>query len=177
MCQSCYQTRCGICPKKIQVTESHGFRKTEWDSTDITVRLCGKGPSIGPSTYVSRNGAGSRQSKRLRQVQQHGEKRKIPIKKSTTVVEIKTEVNILPGFEFTAHTSFISCKNYLTFISSASGSSIETSNYWTTRRLLSPCRSWLTTYSICERNRKMIQTERPRRRPERVALMDLAAHC
>lgn len=68
-------------------------RKRDWESTDITIRF-GKGtkPDAGGDS-ISRDPApkmsGARQSKRLRQVKQDGERRKVTISKSTTVKDIK----------------------------------------------------------------------------------------
>lgn len=67
-------------------------RKSDWTTTDITVRLCGSHEAINtdvPSqkhmVIYSRKGA--RQSKRLRQVKEFEEK--ISVSKTTTVKEIK----------------------------------------------------------------------------------------
>ncbi|THU87228.1 cysteine proteinase [Dendrothele bispora CBS 962.96] len=65
-------------------------RKTEWDSTEVIVRLSnGKTASRdgGPTTYKRHNGA--RQSRRLREVRENGEKRRLTITKSMSVKEIK----------------------------------------------------------------------------------------
>ncbi|SJL00507.1 uncharacterized protein ARMOST_03820 [Armillaria ostoyae] len=68
-------------------------RKRDWESTDITIRF-GKGtkPDAGGDS-ISRDPApkmfGARQSKRLRQVKQDGERRKVTISKTTTVKDIK----------------------------------------------------------------------------------------
>ncbi|KAG7447960.1 cysteine proteinase [Guyanagaster necrorhizus] len=79
-------------------------RKRDWESTDITIRF-GKGskPDAGGDS-ISQDPApkmsGARQSKRLRQVKEHGERRKVTISKSTTVKDIKVMLqkifNILP---------------------------------------------------------------------------------
>jgi len=74
-------------------------RKTEWDSTDIVIRFSGsKGssdskarPNKPIATYSRTNGA--RQSRRLRQIKEYGERRKIIVKKSTTVKEMKIMVS------------------------------------------------------------------------------------
>ncbi|KAK0459838.1 uncharacterized protein EV420DRAFT_1629202 [Desarmillaria tabescens] len=68
-------------------------RKRDWETTDITIRF-GKGtkPNEGGDS-ISRDPApkmlGARQSKRLRQIKQHGERRKVTISKTTTVKDIK----------------------------------------------------------------------------------------
>lgn len=72
-------------------------RKTDWDNAEIIVRFCGsktetsniKVPSQRkPITTYSCN-AGVRQSKRLRQIKEHGERRRFPVSKSTSLKEIK----------------------------------------------------------------------------------------
>ena len=76
-------------------------RKNEWDSTDIIIRFSGpKGSSdskIIPNkpikTYSRTNG--SRQSRRLRQIKEHGERRSINVQKSTTVKDMKIMVSLL----------------------------------------------------------------------------------
>ncbi|KAF4614469.1 hypothetical protein D9613_002689 [Agrocybe pediades] len=71
--------------------------KREWQSAEIFLRLCGPGSegstkdvvqAKSSQTYSRLNG-GARQSKRLRQMKNHGERRKIEITKSTTVKDIK----------------------------------------------------------------------------------------
>ena len=71
------------------------YRKNEWDSTDIIIRLSGpKGSSDSKTapikTYSRTNG--SRQSRRLRQIKEHGERRRINVQKSTTVKDMKIMV-------------------------------------------------------------------------------------
>lgn len=77
-------------------------RKSEWDSTDIIVRFSGlKGSSDSKTkpdnkpiaTYSRANGA--RQSRRLRQIKEYGERRRINVKKSTTVKELKIMVSLV----------------------------------------------------------------------------------
>jgi ubiquitin carboxyl-terminal hydrolase 48 len=71
-------------------------RKSEWETADILIHLCGPEgqastqPKAAPVyTYVS----GARQSKRLRQIKDHGERRRITVAKSTTVRDIKVMAN------------------------------------------------------------------------------------
>ncbi|KAK0210866.1 hypothetical protein DFS33DRAFT_1252154 [Desarmillaria ectypa] len=82
-------------------------RKRDWESTDITIRF-GKETKLDEGgDSISRDPApkmfGSRQSKRLRQVRQHGERRKVTISKSTTVKDIKVMLqkifNISPIYQ------------------------------------------------------------------------------
>ncbi|TFK42426.1 hypothetical protein BDQ12DRAFT_644097 [Crucibulum laeve] len=74
-------------------------RKSDWDSADIVIRLCGpKNSSTEPDlslhkaliTYSRK--AGARQSKRLRQIKELGERRRLRVSKSTTVKEIKVMI-------------------------------------------------------------------------------------
>ncbi|PFH54210.1 hypothetical protein AMATHDRAFT_135316 [Amanita thiersii Skay4041] len=74
-------------------------RKTEWTTTKITIRfhdlhnLANGGRKVpGRLTYSGKTG-GARQSKRLRQIRQHGERRQIEITKITTVKEIKMKIH------------------------------------------------------------------------------------
>lgn len=74
-------------------------RKNEWDTTDIIIRFSGpKGSSDSKTTpnkpiktYSRTNG--SRQSRRLRQIKEHGERRRINVQKSTTVKDMKIMVS------------------------------------------------------------------------------------
>ncbi|KAF8798163.1 cysteine proteinase [Phlegmacium glaucopus] len=80
-------------------TDCRMKRKSEWDSTDIIIRFSGpKGasdsktrPNKAITTYSRTNGA--RQSRRLRQIKEYGERRRINVGKSTTVKEMKIMVN------------------------------------------------------------------------------------
>lgn len=76
-------------------------RKTDWDNAEIIVRFCDsktrtsnvKVPSQRkPITTYSCN-AGVRQSKRLRQIKEHGERRRFSVSKSTSLKEIKIMVS------------------------------------------------------------------------------------
>ncbi|KDR73501.1 hypothetical protein GALMADRAFT_72029 [Galerina marginata CBS 339.88] len=71
-------------------------RKTEWETADIIIHLCGPEGSHSSRpdsrqkpvvTYGRGNGA--RQSKRLRQIKEHGERRRVSVSKTTTVKDIK----------------------------------------------------------------------------------------
>ena len=79
-------------------------RRNEWDTTDIIIRFSGpKGspdskttPNKPIKTYSRTNG--SRQSRRLRQVKEHGERRRINVQKSTTVKDMKIMVSFTSNF-------------------------------------------------------------------------------
>ncbi|KAF8911983.1 hypothetical protein CPB84DRAFT_1760942 [Gymnopilus junonius] len=82
-------------------------RKSEWETADIVIRLClpeGSKPFNSQSPLKSTKGHSrsnaTRQSKRLRQVKEHGQRRRITVSKSTTVKEIK----IMASEEFTIPT-------------------------------------------------------------------------
>lgn len=67
-------------------------RKTEWTCTEIVVRTVGTNPKQNKDTKktsVTYSKTGSRQSRRLREMKEHGEKRRLTISKSTTMKEIK----------------------------------------------------------------------------------------
>lgn len=89
----------GTCENRecLRLLTLHG-RKSEWESTEITIRICGKGDTLNdhdappePAANPSRN-SGARQSKRLRQVKQNGERRKMTIAKTMTLKDIKVQV-------------------------------------------------------------------------------------
>ncbi|KAG6860930.1 hypothetical protein C0995_005885 [Termitomyces sp. Mi166 len=70
-------------------------RRKEWTSTHLTIRL--RGTSQGQELEGSKKGAvysssGARQSRRLRQIRELGEKRRFTVSKSTTIKEIKVMV-------------------------------------------------------------------------------------
>ncbi|KAJ7709699.1 hypothetical protein B0H17DRAFT_999051 [Mycena rosella] len=74
-------------------------RKTNWDTTDITVRMArrGRGSKSSDSASSSRNRSepityGARQSKRLQQAKETGVTKKLTVHKSMTVKEIKVEL-------------------------------------------------------------------------------------
>ncbi|KAL1710109.1 hypothetical protein EV121DRAFT_252295 [Schizophyllum commune] len=61
-------------------------RKSDWESTDITIRVGGSDkakPTTTKKTY------GSRQSKRLRSVKEQGERRKMSVTKQTSIMALK----------------------------------------------------------------------------------------
>ncbi|KAI5900286.1 uncharacterized protein SCHCODRAFT_02607525 [Schizophyllum commune H4-8] len=61
-------------------------RKSDWESTDITIRVGGPDkakPTTTKKTY------GSRQSKRLRSVKEQGERRKMSVTKQTSIMGLK----------------------------------------------------------------------------------------
>ncbi|KAL1729248.1 hypothetical protein EV714DRAFT_251709 [Schizophyllum commune] len=61
-------------------------RKSDWESTDITIRVGGSDkakPATTKKTY------GSRQSKRLRSVKEQGERRKMSVTKQTSIMALK----------------------------------------------------------------------------------------
>jgi hypothetical protein len=80
-------------------------RKSEWDSTDIIIRFSAPkgssdfkpGPNKPIKTYSRTNGA--RQSRRLRQVKEHGERRRINVTKLTTVKDMKIMVSFVFFFK------------------------------------------------------------------------------
>ncbi|KAG5647280.1 hypothetical protein DXG03_000816 [Asterophora parasitica] len=68
-------------------------QKTDWTTAEITIRIGGSKPPTqekpskkGLKTYAK---AGARQSNRLRQIKELGEKRRLTVSKSTTVKELK----------------------------------------------------------------------------------------
>ncbi|KAF5373699.1 hypothetical protein D9758_000662 [Tetrapyrgos nigripes] len=70
-------------------------RKLNWDATAITVCLLNGNASAVPknghsATHLRNNG--TRQSRRLRQVRENGEKRRLNVTRSTTVKEIKVMI-------------------------------------------------------------------------------------
>ncbi|RDB21476.1 Ubiquitin carboxyl-terminal hydrolase 48 [Hypsizygus marmoreus] len=70
-------------------------RKTDWTSADITIRLAGqpkKEKESKTTSLLTYSTSGARQSKRLRQIKELGEKRRLTISKSTTVKQIKIMV-------------------------------------------------------------------------------------
>ncbi|KAH7929713.1 cysteine proteinase [Leucogyrophana mollusca] len=88
-------------------------RRSDYDLTELTIRILGAkdpipspdqtphdnpaphktGDQREPLAYGSRKGAGTRQSKRIRQVKEAGEKRKLMVSKLTTVKDIKVMVH------------------------------------------------------------------------------------
>ncbi|KAL1744566.1 hypothetical protein HDZ31DRAFT_38456 [Schizophyllum fasciatum] len=64
-------------------------RKSDWESTEITIRM-GDPDKAKPTTTKKTNG--SRQSKRLRSVKEHGERRKITVTKQSSVKDIKVMI-------------------------------------------------------------------------------------
>ena len=75
------------------------YRKSQYEFAEITVRfLCGDSPVAEPEhatakiKVISRNCTAVRHSKRLRQVKEHGERRKITVTKLTTIKDIKMMV-------------------------------------------------------------------------------------
>ncbi|KAF8077825.1 hypothetical protein FPV67DRAFT_1557276 [Lyophyllum atratum] len=70
-------------------------RKTEWTSAEIIIRTGGTKPKHekdSKKSLITYSKTGPRQSRRLRQLKEHGEKRRLTISKSTTVKEIKVMV-------------------------------------------------------------------------------------
>ncbi|KAG6867026.1 hypothetical protein C0991_003943 [Blastosporella zonata] len=74
-------------------TDCRMQRKTEWTSTEITIRLGGTKSKVkeqkGFKKGATYSTSGPRQSRRLRQSKELGEKRRFTISKLTTVKEIK----------------------------------------------------------------------------------------
>jgi len=79
-------------------------RKSDYDTTNITVRILRVHDSMKPGptapndnktalTCLPRNVGATRQSKRLRQVKEQGEKRKLCISRHTTVKDIKVALH------------------------------------------------------------------------------------
>ncbi|KAF8921110.1 cysteine proteinase [Mucidula mucida] len=90
---------CGSCRRK---------RKLDWDEAGIFVCIGGKNGKVSnsiPESTSRKNGA--RQSKRLRQVKEQGERRQFTVTKKTTLMEIKMmidkEFNISPIFQRLYH--------------------------------------------------------------------------
>lgn len=112
-------------------------RKRDWESTDITIRF-GKGtkPDAGGDS-ISRDPApkmsGARQSKRLRQVKQDGERRKVTISKSTTVKDIKIMVRRFLHLTTVVSMEY-SCRRYSIFRPYVNASFILDKNWRTTQR-------------------------------------------
>ncbi|KAL0946674.1 hypothetical protein HGRIS_012863 [Hohenbuehelia grisea] len=75
-------------------------RRTVWDTTEITIRISrpqheektSPAEVQKPLVTYSARATGARQSKRLRQVKEHGEKRKFLITKTMTVKDIKVAI-------------------------------------------------------------------------------------
>ncbi|KAJ6623503.1 hypothetical protein B0H10DRAFT_2010118 [Mycena sp. CBHHK59/15] len=74
-------------------------RKTNWVTTEIIIRKGKRNPAGKQDSESSKQGSepvtymgGARQSKRLRQAKEVGMRRKLTVKKSTTVKEIKVEL-------------------------------------------------------------------------------------
>ncbi|TRM62650.1 hypothetical protein BD626DRAFT_548499 [Schizophyllum amplum] len=66
------------------------MEKSDWQSTEITIRQ--GDPDKAKPTTTQKTG-GSRQSKRLRSVKEHGERRKMTVTKSMTVKELKIMID------------------------------------------------------------------------------------
>ncbi|KAF5380840.1 hypothetical protein D9615_004069 [Tricholomella constricta] len=71
--------------------------KSDWTSAEIIIRMGGAKPKLKPENDSKKglqtySKAGARQSKRLRQIKELGEKRRLTISKSTTVKEIKVMI-------------------------------------------------------------------------------------
>ena len=118
----------------------HLFRRTSFDMTEITVRVLGPAdPTPTPETYTDEpnqpvktgsavqttlltygkrgNAEGSRKSKRIRQVREHGKRRKFIITKTMTIKDLK----IMASASWTCHLP----KSLLTLCTS----SMRTSEY------------------------------------------------
>jgi hypothetical protein len=89
--------------------------------TDITIRIGGPGDAL-PSqdnssslaiVQTSRKATGSRHSKRLRQVKEHGERRRLTVSKITTVKEIKVTVSHVCNKELTSEPSIAQLQDEL----------------------------------------------------------------
>jgi len=109
----------------------YSTRKTNWETTDIIVRLSdGDNTSKEdrkPATYSRKNGA--RQSKRLRQVRENGEKRRLTITRSMSVKEIKIMVSIYSMFPIPfSNPHYRSCKKSLASRQSAKHFSMKEKN-------------------------------------------------
>ncbi|KAF9053878.1 cysteine proteinase [Hymenopellis radicata] len=99
----------GVLLHEIPVCEScRRKRKLDWDEAGIFVCIGGKNGKVsnGTSESTSRKN-GARQSKRLRQVKEQGERRQFTVTKHTTLMEIKLmvdkEFNISPIFQRLYH--------------------------------------------------------------------------
>lgn len=132
---------------ELHFIDSCVLRLSDWESIDLAVRVYGKGSSAREETSRPKTYGKARQSKRLRQIREHGEKSHVKVDKSMSVKDVKVAVSNASLWQGSQLTLLFSCKMTWIFQPSANDSSYAVKNYLTMRQLSEVSASSLMMFS------------------------------